>query len=461
MWALMVVVFACAESAFSDFGNGEDSRGSDVDQTASVESRTAMRNVFNKVKDKLIIVQCDTSSGSGFVVEMENGTKWFITNKHVVEGQKRVAAFLLNGKELKLGAFQVAKDRDLVRFAVDDKTPALKFLEKLPDVGETVFVFGNSDGGGVATDLCGEIVGVGPKQIEVSNKFVHGNSGSAVIDGNGSVLGVATFATYDYDATDWTKMDTRFGNVRRYALRFVGLEWEAMEYSNFYKKCVAKIEQQQKAKGIFPQANISFKTPKLYFVADWGKTRLITSDITIGMRSTCGELKNPVIRVCVVIQGITGEYYMEDCLIDKAGSLRYVRKCPPVYTYGNQRDGWQYSIGNNQYVYYLEGLSYWQSQFPSDARKSEVKYFDKSKDAVQRNVLFRVNENCCSPGKPPKVVCFRFEAWQNGSLAGSYDSMRPATLNAKGLPVDWFIKGKYPNKFKYGGSSVTARNFGW
>lgn len=450
-----VLTLTCFEVARADIGSELVGAGS---ETVSAEKRTSKRNVFNQVKDGLIIVQCDTSSGSGFVVEMENGTKWFVTNKHVVEGQKRVAAFLLDGRELKLGAFQVAKDRDLVRFSVDEKTKSMTISGNVPNIGDAVFVFGNSDGEGVATDLCGEIVGVGPKQIEVSNKFVHGNSGSAVIDEQGTVLGVATFATYDYDVSDWTKIDTRFANVRRFALRFTGVEWEAMEYSSFYKKCVEEAEQQQKEKGVFPQASISFKTPKLYF-SNVFKTRLIMSDITIAMRGACRDMKNPVIRVCVVVQGATGEYYMEDCLIDKAGSLRYVRECPPVYSYGNVRDGWRYSIGNNQYVYYLEGLSYWQTQFPAEVRKSEVKYFNKSKDATDRNALFSVSEECCMPGKPPKIVCFRFEAWQNGSLAGAYDSQRPATLNAKGIPVDWFVKNKYPKKFKYNARGVRCR--GW
>ena len=203
---------------------------------------------------------------------------------------------------------------------------------------------------------------------------------------------------------------------------------------------------------ILPQVEATFASPKLYFTSngfggDVGAF-LVMSDIKLSLRGKQKFIKNPVVRVCILVQGVEGTYYMRDCVMDKTGSLRHVRACPPIYTYGNARDGYQYATGNSMYVYYLEGLSYYQKMFPSQLSRIGVKYFDKSKDAVGRHCLFEFGRSVCG-NKPPKVVCFRFECWQNGSLAGEYDSVRPAKLNAMNIPVDWFIRGKYPMKFNY------------
>ena len=58
-----------------------------VDQVA-VDSRV----LFSQVQDKLVIVQCDDSVGTGFVCEMD-GRRYFVTNKHVVQGQDRIGRY--------------------------------------------------------------------------------------------------------------------------------------------------------------------------------------------------------------------------------------------------------------------------------------------------------------------------------------------------------------------------------
>lgn len=414
-------------------------------------AQAGSRDVFRNVKDALVIVQCDTSTGSGFVVTMEEGKKFFVTNKHVVEGQKRVAAFLLNGKQLKLGQFyRAAKDEDLVRFEiVDAEQPSLTMSKEEPNVGDEIYIFGNSDGAGVATDITGKINGVGPDEIEVDAAFVHGNSGSAVLASDGSVVGVATYAIKGVDPKDWVKTDTRYAKVRRFALRLLNVSWRAERYATFYARCIKEIKKHNEEMGILPQVEATFVSPKIYFTSDgWSGDFLVMSDIKLSLRGTQKSIKNPVVRVCILVQGVTGTYYMRDCIIDKVGSLRYVRSCPPIYTYGNARNGYQYRVGNSMSAYYLEGLSYYQKTFPSQLSRLGVKYFDKSKDAVSGHCLFRIGRSICGD-KPPKVVCFRFECWQNGSLAGEYDSDRPAKLNAMDIPVDWFIRGKYPMKFDY------------
>lgn len=404
---------------------------------------TSSHEVFEKVKDSLVIVQCDDASGSGFVLKKEDGKVYFVTNKHVVKGQKRVAAFLLSGKQLGLGQFYEAKGTDLVMFAITDKNiNGLEVRDGEPNLRERIFVFGNSDGSGVATDLTGIINGVGHDRIEVTAKFVRGNSGSAVLDADGHVVGVATYVTRDADPKDWVKQGTRFSDVRRYALRLNGIEWIAKQYDSFYRACVAEIEKQKEAFGILPEASATFGCPSLHFLRNGGGAYRICSDISLSLRTTKKAVKNPIVRVCVLIKGGNGKYYMHDCIMSEAGSMRNARKCPPIYSYGNVSDGESYSLGNQYYVYYLEGISYYQSIFAGKSLCG-IKYYDKIKDAGYG--LFRVY----SGEKPPNVVCFRLECWQNGSLAGVYNSATPIKLNGMHIPVDWFVRWKYPQLFVY------------
>lgn len=58
--------------------------------------------------------------------------------------------------------------------------------------------------------------------------------------------------------------------------------------------------------------------------------------------------------------------------------------------------------------------------------------------------FFRVDKR----GAQVKIVVFRLELWQNGSLVASYDS--PSTGTGKyELPADWHAWKRYPQKFKY------------
>ena len=50
--------------------------------------------------------------------------------------------------------------------------------------------------------------------------------------------------------------------------------------------------------------------------------------------------------------------------------------------------------------------------------------------------------------KPPKILLYRIEVWQNGVLAAKFDSSR-AGLGAYDIPADWHEWKKYPQKFKY------------
>ena len=189
-----------------------------------------MYELYNRIKNHLVIVQTERGSGSGFVVK-ERMRCYLYTNEHIVRKAKnKPRAVTLDGASIVLGSFELAKGRDLVRFEIESLDQGLEMSSGLPDINKDVVVFGNSDGAGVVTALNGKIVGIGPKLIEVSAEFVQGNSGSPVLLLDGSVVGIATFAIDASDSENWLKKDTRFNGIRRFALRLEKVDWKSMDW---------------------------------------------------------------------------------------------------------------------------------------------------------------------------------------------------------------------------------------
>ena len=178
---------------------------------------------FEEVKDKLAVIVCGDKAGSGFVVH-DGGRPYLFTNAHVVR-EGKVIASRLDGTRLRLGARDEAVGRDMVRFALDESVPAFDLAAGVPDIGDPVVVLGNSDGRGVVTEIRGKVIGVGPREIEVDAAFVIGNSGSPVLDRHGRVIGIATYLRDCRNDEDWSKVNTRFNGIRRFALRLLGTRW--------------------------------------------------------------------------------------------------------------------------------------------------------------------------------------------------------------------------------------------
>jgi hypothetical protein len=187
--------------------------------------------LFKTVRDSVVILTAGQLSGSGFICELE-GERYLITNEHIVRGGDPLKAKLIDGRELRVVSLEVADDRDLVRMKLATNSPPLDArllpADELPDIGEAVTVYGNSDGGGVATSVGGRLLGVGPVLVELDAPFVSGNSGSPIVNTNGRVVGVATFVTHDREPDNWIKKGTRFAEVRRFGVRLAASNWKAI-----------------------------------------------------------------------------------------------------------------------------------------------------------------------------------------------------------------------------------------
>ena len=123
--------------------------------------------------------------------------------------------------------------RSIGPVTISKVSPSLSFDEV--KIGDTITVMGNSDGVGVATRLHGDIDGLGPDQIEISAKFVPGNSGSPIVhDKQGTVIGIVSHMRDLSKKTKWTE-DSEQPDIRRYGFRMDGeIAWERASLSQIF-----------------------------------------------------------------------------------------------------------------------------------------------------------------------------------------------------------------------------------
>ena len=90
-----------------------------------------------------------------------------------------------------------------------------------------------------ATSIFGRILGIGPELIEIDAGFVRGNSGSPILDRNGNVVGIATFALRNNDPGDWVRNGTRYTQVRRFGTRLNNNQWDTIKYKDYFTRAAA------------------------------------------------------------------------------------------------------------------------------------------------------------------------------------------------------------------------------
>lgn len=199
---------------------------------------------FGDISTALVFIESAEGRGSGFIAEDE-GKIYLFTNQHNFMGARKLRYRSMNGTLLQPKSFEYSRTHDLVRMRLDEAAitdlSVLKFSKAMPRIDEEILIYGNSAGGGVATELEGEIVGVGPADIEVTAKMVPGNSGSPIINHQGEVLGVATYATFSRNfkkgsVSDQAFKGSRFNKTRRYGVRIPEGGWVSGSLSAYLRQ---------------------------------------------------------------------------------------------------------------------------------------------------------------------------------------------------------------------------------
>lgn len=164
------------------------------------------QNKLNDIKEYLnstvtIFLEGNTKSGSGFIIE--NGK--IVTNSHVIEGNNN-GYVIINGTDEKHkieGYYDVDFQSDIAILYVPTlKGKPLQLADELPKKGEKVFAFENAQistkvilEGNVDYSSSSNISGI----IKTTIPFKFGNSGGALVNTKGKVLGVVFSTTLTVD----------------------------------------------------------------------------------------------------------------------------------------------------------------------------------------------------------------------------------------------------------------------
>ena len=236
---LLLLVLAC----FSAIAEEEDDKKTDEEKERekqeALEKRLAEENeikaqfeyTFNDISDKLVTISCESdqgrSSGSGFVATMK-GKTYLFTNQHVILGADKISFKTAYGETLRPRGVELAASRDMARLLLDDGTAGFEITREMA-VDAPIGVFGNSEGGGVTTELYGKITSVGSDRIEVSADFVSGNSGSPVLGLDQKAMGIATYIRYFTN-------DEVGNKTRRFCYRLTGDQWKPVNWKKYNEK---------------------------------------------------------------------------------------------------------------------------------------------------------------------------------------------------------------------------------
>lgn len=190
----------------------------------------------------LVIVEgAEGGGGSGFIAEIRE-RMFFVTNIHVLAGARGAKIRTADGEALALPEFAfLSRDRDLAILPLIWTGESLKISQSLSfdevGIGDAITVMGNADGTGVATRLHGAVDGLGPDQIEISAKFVPGNSGSPIVHNErGTVIGIVSHMRDLSRKNKWTE-DSEQADIRRYGFRMDGeIDWERASLRQIYEE---------------------------------------------------------------------------------------------------------------------------------------------------------------------------------------------------------------------------------
>lgn len=224
-------------------------------------SKSLLKSERNKLPTSaLVVIASENGSGSGFIAEIKE-RRFLVTNIHVLGAARGAEFTTIDGVDLALGkvAF-LSKNRDIAIVPVEwdgdvfNLSPSLRFDEV--SIGQKITVMGNSSGASVATSLSGVIKGIGPDELEVSAKFVPGNSGSPIVhDELGTVVAIASHLKDFSSDSKWTE-DSDFNEVRRFGFRLDGeIIWEQVELSKLFEECERYTEFEERTVAMW---NISY-----------------------------------------------------------------------------------------------------------------------------------------------------------------------------------------------------------
>jgi serine protease Do len=183
----------------------------DPDTNGYVEPRD-LGSIIDTVGQSVVTVFCESYSsagaqGTGWVFKYADATEksrtTLVTNHHVIEDcidDGTITLQDLNGKTYGAQLDNYDANNDLAILSSKQKIPALTLADYPPKNGYWVMAYGTADGyaGSVAT---GNIININEYgDLLISANLSGGNSGGPLIDNEGNVFGVNTWANNNEEA---------------------------------------------------------------------------------------------------------------------------------------------------------------------------------------------------------------------------------------------------------------------
>jgi serine protease DegQ len=183
---------------------GDDKRAATTATTSTVSSSSSdtfgrIPSVVKKVQPSVASILTPEGQGSGVVYRSDG---FVVTNRHVVGNSASVVVVVADGKRLQAKVRAKTELYDIAVLKVDrDDLPAAGFARELPVVGALAVAIGNPLGfentvtAGIISGLHREIPGGGTTPalvdlIQTDAPISPGNSGGALVDRNGQVVGI-------------------------------------------------------------------------------------------------------------------------------------------------------------------------------------------------------------------------------------------------------------------------------
>jgi hypothetical protein len=191
---------------------------------------------FNDISDKIVTIECrsmegDKSFGSGFIAQMD-GKTYVFTNQHVIMGASQISIKTTRGKQIIPRGVELSMTRDIARLPLAASAEGFAISDK-PAIDMLLAVFGNSEGGGVATELYGKVSGVGSDLVEVTTEFVSGNSGSPALNDQQEVIGIVSYVRFYAPDSTTESDDQPQEKARRFCYRLSDVEWMPVNWKKY------------------------------------------------------------------------------------------------------------------------------------------------------------------------------------------------------------------------------------
>lgn len=193
-----LVVVGCADDGSTPVEPAASSRAAGSGSTAA--SDQAIPDVVEAVQPSVVAILSDLGEGSGVIYDADGV---IVTNNHVVEGTSELRVVFADGSRMPAALVATDPTADLAVIRVErDQLPAAEFRVDLPRVGELAIAVGNPLGfensatAGIVSGLHRGIPGAAQTApalvdlLQTDAAISPGNSGGALVDGDGRVIGV-------------------------------------------------------------------------------------------------------------------------------------------------------------------------------------------------------------------------------------------------------------------------------